>query len=158
MIETPKIIDTGPARTTAVVRVCCPREELLCTMGRGVRELLDRINAQGAQATGPLFTHHLRGPTDSFDCEVGVLVNQPVHPVGHVYPGQWPAMRVARALYRGRYEDLPQAWTALRAWIAGQGLATTGELWECYITGPEIGSDASAWRTELYLPLCAEGV
>ena len=44
----------------------------------------------------------------------------------------------------------------LQQWIAGQGLATTGELWECYITGPEIGSDPSAWRTELYLPLSGE--
>ncbi len=65
-------------------------------------------------------------------------------------------MQMVRTLYRGRYENLPQAWTDLRAWIAGQGLATTGELWECYITGPEIGSDASAWRTELYLPLSGE--
>ena len=157
MIETPKIIDISPARTTAVIRVCCPREELPCTMGRGVRELLDRIKAQGAQAMGPLFTHHLRGPTDSFDCEVGVAVDRPVRPAGHVCPGQWPAMRVARTLYRGHYEDLPQAWAALRAWIAAQGLAATGEMWECYITGPEIGSGASAWRTELYLPLCGKG-
>ena len=106
MIETPKIIDISPARTTAVIRVCCPREELPCTMGRGVRELLDRIKAQGAQAMGPLFTHHLRGPTDSFDCEVGVAVDRPVRPAGHVCPGQWPAMRVARTLYRGHYEGL----------------------------------------------------
>ncbi|MBS0292376.1 MAG: GyrI-like domain-containing protein [Proteobacteria bacterium] len=157
MIDRPQIIDISPARTTAVVRVCCPREELSCTMGRGVRELLDRIKIQGAQTTGPLFMHHLRGPTDSFDCEVGVAVDHPVHPSGHVHPGQWPAMRVAHALYRGRYEYLPQAWAALRAWIALQGLVSTGEQWECYITGPEIGSDASAWRTELYLPLCGAG-
>ncbi|WP_404300833.1 GyrI-like domain-containing protein [Alicycliphilus denitrificans] len=156
MIDVPQIIDLAPARTTAVVHVCCPREELSCTMCRGVRELLDRIKAQGAQAMGPLFTHHLRRPTDSFDCEVGVVVDHPVRPAGHVYPGQWPAMRMARTLYRGHYEDLPKAWADLRAWIAAQGLASTGEQWECYITGPEIGSDASAWRTELYLPLSGE--
>lgn len=158
MIDVPKIIDIGSARATAVVHVHCPREELPCAMGRGVRELLDRIKAQGAQTTGPLFTHHLRGPTDSFDCEVGVAVEPAVHPAGHVYPGQWPAMRMAHTLYRGHYEDLPRAWADLRAWIAAQGLTSTGEQWECYITGPEIGSDANAWRTELYLPLCAEGV
>ncbi|HQQ70882.1 MAG TPA: GyrI-like domain-containing protein [Alicycliphilus sp.] len=153
MIDVPQIIDISPARTTAVIRVHCPREELPCTMGRGVRELLDRIRAQGVQTMGPLFTHHLRGPTDSFDCEVGVAVDHPVGPVGHVYPGLWPVMHAARTLYRGRYEDLPQGWSDLRAWIAAQGLGTTGEQWECYITGPEIGSDANAWRTELYLPL-----
>ncbi|MDE2415878.1 MAG: GyrI-like domain-containing protein [Comamonadaceae bacterium] len=156
MIEVPQIIDMASARATAVVRVCCPREELPCTMGRGVRELLDRIKVQGARAIGPLFTHHLRGPTDSFDCEVGVTVDPAVHAAGRVHPGHWPAMRAARTLYRGRYEDLPQAWAALRAWIALQGLAGTAEQWECYITGPEIGSDASAWRTELYLPLSGE--
>lgn len=156
MIDTPQIIDIDPARATAVLRIHCPREELPCTMGRGVRELLDRIKAQGAQLMGPLFTHHLRRPTDSFDCEVGVAVSQPVQPAGRMRPGQWPAMRAARTLYRGHYEELPQAWLALRVWAAQQGLSATGELWECYITGPEIGSDPSAWRTELYLPLCNE--
>lgn len=156
MIETPQIIDISPARSTALIRVCCPREEVLCAMGRGVRELLDRIRAQGGLALGPLFTHHLRRPTDSFDCEVGVLVDRPVGPAGHVYPGLWPVMRVARTMYHGRYEDLPQAWTALRAWLASQGLGCSGEQWECYITGPEIGSDPNAWRTELNLPLCTQ--
>ena len=154
MIDQPQIIDIGSARATAVVRIHCPREELPCTMGRGVRELLDRLKAQGAQTMGPLFTHHLRGPTDSFDCEIGVAVNLPVHAAGRVRPGLWPVMRAARTLYRGHYEELPQAWLALRAWIAQQGLVTTGELWECYVTGPEMGSDPSTWRTELYLPLC----
>ncbi len=154
MIETPQVIDTGPARGTTLVCVHCPRDGGRRTMGRSVRELPARIRAQGAQPMGPLFTHHLRGPTDSFGCEVGVLVSRPVSRAGHVYPGLWPAMHAARALYRGRYEDLPRAWSALHAWTAAQGLTGTGELWECYITGPEIGSDASAWRTELYLPLC----
>ncbi len=155
MIEAPKIIDIDPARAIAVVRIHCPREELSCTLNRGVRELLDRIKTQGARAMGPLFTHHMRDPTDSFDCEVGVAVDLPVRAAGHVHPSQWPVMRAAHALYRGRYEDLPRAWADLQAWIARQGLAATGELWECYVTGPEIGSDASAWRTELYLPLRA---
>lgn len=154
MIDSPQIIDIRPARITAVIHLCCTCEEIRCALGRGARELLDSIKDQGAEAVGPLFIHHLRRPTDSFDLEIGIPVDKPVHPAGRMHPGEWPAMRVARTMHRGRYEELPQAWGTLRDWIAAQRLATTGDLWECYITGPETGSDASAWRTELNQPLC----
>jgi len=60
---------------------------------------------------------------------------------------------VRQALVDGLRDDFAVPHVSLKLW----GLAATGEMWECYITGPEIGSDASAWRTELYLPLCGKG-
>ena len=153
MIEPPRIVEIATARDTAVIHVRCTREDIRNTMDRGVAELLEGVRAQGARPAGPLFTHHLRRPTDSFNFEIGVPVDKPVGPAGRMRPSQWPAMRVARTEHRGRYEDLPQAWRAFMDWAAQQQLDVTGDLWECYLTGPETGSDASAWRTELNQPL-----
>lgn len=153
MIEPPRIIDIHPARATAVIHVRCTCEEVRTAMGRGVRELLDGVHAQGARPAGPLFTHHLRRPADTLDFEIGVPVDKPVGPAGRMRAGEWPAMRAARTEHRGRYEDLPQAWAAFMDWIAARKLGAAEDLWECYITGPETGSDASAWRTELSVAL-----
>lgn len=150
--EQPHIAEL-PARDIAVIPVQCTRAEMPNAMARGVAELLDAVRAQGAQPAGPVFTHHLRHPTDTFDFEIGVPVDRPIGPLGRVQSSEWPAMRVARAVHRGRYEDLPQAWGAFMAWIGRQGLQPTGDLWECYLAGPETGLDTSAWRTELNQPL-----
>ena len=153
MIEPPQITELARHRTTAVIHVRCTREEIQLVMGRGVRELLDAVRAQGAQPVAALYTHHLRRPTDRFDFEIGVPVDQPVQAAGRMRPGEWPPMRVARTVHRGRYEDLPQSWGQFKQWIAEQGLHMTSDLWECYVTGPERGLDARMWRTELIQPL-----
>ncbi|QIL83083.1 GyrI-like domain-containing protein [Diaphorobacter sp. HDW4A] len=153
MIEPPQITDLARHHVTAIIHVRCTREEIQLVMGRGVRELLDAVQAQGAKPVAALYTHHLSRPTDRFDFEIGVPVNRPVEATGRVLPGVWPSMRVARTVHCGRYEDLPQSWGQFKQWIETQGLCITSELWECYVTGPERGSDARLWRTELIQPL-----
>ena len=154
MIETPRIVQME-AQPAALWPVSCTREEIQQVMGQGVRDLMDGLKAQGISPDGPLFTHHLRRPSDSFDFEIGVPVAQPVGEAGRIRPGQWPAMRVAQTVYRGRYEDLAQGWGEFKTWLQSHELALTQDLWESYVTGPETGSDPSAWRTEVYQPLQA---
>ncbi|MPM38644.1 hypothetical protein SDC9_85274 [bioreactor metagenome] len=153
MIEPPRITDLARPRATAIIHVRCTREEIQHVMGRGVRELLDAVHAQGASPIAALYTHHLHRPTDRFDFEIGVPVDRMVCAVGRVRPGQWPSMRVAHTVHCGRYEELPRSWGQFKDWIAAQGLTITTDLWECYVTGPERGSDARRWRTELFQPL-----
>ena len=70
---------------------------------RVIGELLATIAAQGIAPSGPVFTHHLRRPTDTFDFEISVSVSAPVVASGRVQPGTWPAMKVARTFYHGAY-------------------------------------------------------
>ncbi|WP_019703829.1 GyrI-like domain-containing protein [Paracidovorax oryzae] len=154
MIEMPRIVHME-AQPAALWPVSCTREEIQQVMGRSVRALMDALAAQGVSPAGPLFTHHLRRPTDTFEFHLGVPVDQPVGPGpdGGLQPGEWPAMRVARTEYRGRYEDLPQAWETFHRWIGAQGVRPAEDVWERYLTGPETGSDPGGWRTELIQPL-----
>jgi effector-binding domain-containing protein len=88
-----------------------------------------------------------------FDFEICVPVAAPVAPTGRVKPGEWPAMKVARAIYHGRFEGLSAAWGEFNDWVASQGLKPAPDLWEVYATGPQTSPEPTEWRTELYRPL-----
>jgi effector-binding domain-containing protein len=152
MLETPQITET-PAQLIAVIHLTVPRKEIQKVMGPGLGELRAAIAAQGVNAAGPWFTHHLRIDPDTFDFEIGVPVPAPVAAAGRMRPGRRPAMRVARTVYRGPYEGLGAAWGEFEAWIAAEGHTPATDLWECYVAGPESSPDPADWRTELDRPL-----
>jgi effector-binding domain-containing protein len=152
MLEAPQVVETA-AQETAVIRLTIPREQIREVMGPGLGELMAALDAQGVAAAGPWFSHHLRMDPGVFDFEIGVPVGAPVTPVGRVQAGELPARRVARTIYRGPYEGLADAWREFNEWIAAAGHTPAADLWECYLAGPETGSDPGTWRTELNRPL-----
>jgi effector-binding domain-containing protein len=152
VIDTPCVTESA-AQLTAVIRLTVPRAEIQHVMGPGYQELMAAVAGQGIAATGPWFTHHLRMDPDVFDFELGIPVAAPVRPAGRVQPGELPAARVARAVYRGPYEGLGEAWGEFQAWMKAQGLTGRPDLWECYAAGPESSPDPAHWRTELNRPL-----
>ena len=152
MLDTPQIIQTS-ARQTAIIHLTVPRAEIRTVMGPGLKELMAEVAAQGVSPAGPWFTHHLRMPADVFDFEISVPVSAPIVAAGRVKPSQWPAMKVARAVYHGGYEGLGAAWGEFDAWVKANGHKPAAELWECYAAGPESGPDPAKWRTELNRPL-----
>jgi effector-binding domain-containing protein len=152
MIDAPSIVQTT-ARPSAVIHLNVPRARIQEVMGPGLAELKAAVAAQGIATTGPWFTHHLKITPDAFDFEIGVPVASPVAAAGRVRPSEWPAMKVARTVYRGPYEGLAAAWPELDAWVEANGHKPGPDLWECYLAGPESGSDPAAWRTELSRPI-----
>ena len=152
MLDTPQITQTSP-KETAIIHVTVPRADIQKVMGPGIQEVMATVAAQGVGPAGPWFTHHLRMPTDTFDFEISVPVTAPVTPTGRVTGSQWPAMKVARAVYRGPYEGLSAAWGEFDAWIKANGHKTAQDLWEVYVVGPESGPDSANYTTELHRPL-----
>lgn len=160
MLEPTQIVDTQP-EPAAVIHLTIPRSEIQRVMGPAIGELYATLAAQGIAAAGPLFSHHLRMDPATFDFELGVPVTAPVAAAGRVQPGELPAARVIRTIYRGPYEGLGAAWGEFCALIAASGYggtnadghATLAGLWERYLTGPESNSDPSTWITELNQPI-----
>ncbi len=152
MIETPTITQST-AQSAAVLHVTVPRDEIRTVMGPGLAEVKAAVAAQGLTPAGPWFTHHLRMDPAVFDFEIGVPVDRPIAAAGRVQPGQLPATRVARTVFRGTYEGLPAAWQAFEAWIAANGYTSAPDLWEIYALGPESSPSPDDWRTELNRPL-----
>ena len=152
MLDQPRIIQ-AVAQPTAVIHLVVPRGEIQNVMGPGIGEVRAVIAAQGVAPAGPWFAHHLRMTPGLFDFEVGVPVSSPVVAEGRVKPGLRPASEVARTVHHGAYEGLHAAWGELGAWIAAQGYTPAGDLWECYLVGPESSPNPADWRTELNRPL-----
>jgi effector-binding domain-containing protein len=152
MIDEPRIVHTGAVQI-ALIHVAGPRDKIQEVMGPGLGELMDALKAQGVTAAGPWFTHHLKMDPEIFDFEICVPVQAPVRAAGRVQPGELRATRVARTIYHGPYEGLPEAWREFEEWIKKTGDTPADDLWEVYATGPESSPDPAEWRTELNQPL-----
>lgn len=152
MLETPHVTRTT-ARHTAVIRFTIARDEMPKVFGPGIGELMAALAAQGMTPAGPVFAHHLKITSETFDFELGVPVASPVASAGRVMPGHWPAMKVAQTVYVGPYEGLPGAWGEFMGWIEAAGHEHAPDLWECYVTNPDSSPDPTTWRTELTRPL-----
>ena len=152
MIDTPTILETAEQQT-ATIHLTIPRNQIQQMMGPAMQEVMAAVAAQGIKPTGPMFSYHLKMPSDVFDFEVGVPVAKAIAPTGRVRPSTLPKSRIARTIYRGPYESLGAAWGEFGQWITNQNLTAAPRLWECYVTGPQAGPDPSTWKTELNRPL-----
>ena len=152
MIDAPHIAQTV-AQQTAVIRLNIPCAEMMTAFGPAAGELMTTLAAQGITLTGPVFAHNLKMTPGIFDFEVGVAVAAQVTATGRVKPSEWPAMKVARTVYHGPYEGLPDAWGEFTKWIDADGHAPAEDLWECYVTGPHSDPDSATWQTALNRPL-----
>lgn len=152
MLERPEIVHS-PAQATAIVRIEVPRAEIMRVMEPAIDEVLQVLREQGVQPAGSLVTYHRSMDPAVFDFEVGFPVSMTVRPSRRVVPSGIPAATVVRAIYRGGYEGLGDAWKELSAWMSAEGHQAGPSLWERYLTGPESGPDTARWRTELNRPV-----
>jgi effector-binding domain-containing protein len=152
VIDTPAIVQTE-AQLIALLPLKVPRAEIRAVMGPTLAELRQAIAAQGIATVGPWFTHHLKIDPRQFDFEICLAVAAPIAAAGRMKPGQWPAMKVARTVYRGPYEGLGSSWGEFDEWISAQGHKPAADLWERYLAGPESSTDPADWQTELNRPL-----
>ena len=152
MLAIPQIIQTT-AQTAAIIHLTVPRNEMMKVFGPAVGELMAALAAQGVEPVGAVFAHHLKMNPDNFDFELGVKVSAPVKATGRVKPGELPAAKVARTVYRGPYEGLPAAWGEFDKWMRANGHEQAADLWELYSVGPQSTPDPAGWRTELNRPL-----
>ncbi len=152
MLDQPQIIQTE-TRLIALIHLTIPKDEIRNVMGPSLRELMSTVSAQGLQPTGSWFDHHFAIAPDHWDFEIGVPLSAPVAPAGRVQSGQWPAMRAARTVFHGDYEELGVAWSEFLDWIEAHGHNPAADLYQCYLTGPESSPDPANWRTELIKPL-----
>ncbi|MES3000216.1 MAG: GyrI-like domain-containing protein [Pseudomonadota bacterium] len=152
MIEESRIVQM-PAQLVAAIHIDTPRSRIQEVMGPGIQEAMAAARDQGVGPVGPWFAHHLKVSRERFDLDICIPVSSPVKPTGRVKSAERPAMRVVRTVYRGPYEGLGDAWHEFEKSIQDQGLNTAGDMYECYLVGPESSQDPADWRTEFCRPI-----
>lgn len=148
MTTPPEVIELKE-QATASIHLTIPGRDMPKHMDPAIQEIIKVLADQGAQPAGPMFSYHYRRPSDSFDFEIGFPVTKAIRESGRVVNSKLPAVKVARALYRGPYEGLSEAWSALQRWVRDEKLPETGRFFERYLTNPDEVKDPKDYRTEL---------
>jgi AraC family transcriptional regulator len=92
-------------------------------------------------------------PAPEIEYEAGVTLAAPAQAtVGRAVPSELPGGTVAVAWHVGPYDRLGDTYRALETWIAEQGRAISGPMWEVYWTDPD-SAPPEEWRTEIVVPV-----
>jgi effector-binding domain-containing protein len=110
----------------------------------GIAEALPSIDAE---PIGHGCTLCRRLPDGKMYYEPGVVVSRTFTRSGDVVSSQLPGGRAVKHVLIGPFDQLPQAWSALFAWCASEGLQLEGAFWQIY--GPTM-ADPAKQETTLY--------
>lgn len=144
--------EVGPQPMLAI-RATSAMDSLSELMGSLFGEVYEHILQSGQQPAGMPFSRYHSMDGKTVDLECGMPVPSPIEGKGRVEAGELPAGTVATVTHVGPYDDLPQSWSALTAWMESQGLQPAGAPWEVYITDPGAEPDQSKWRTDIFFPV-----
>ena len=135
------------------IRATVAMKEIGNAMGPLFGEVHGHIQRSGGQPAGmPLALYHSI-PGETVDLECAIPVASPLEGAGRVQAGELPAGTAATVTHVGPYDNLPQTWAALTAWMQSQGLEAAGSPWEVYVTDPGAEPDQSKWRTDIFFPV-----
>lgn len=139
-----------------------PLQFVLCIRDKAPEQVTDQIG----KAIGELWAFLVRKDIEpaaapyarttwqpGTDLEIGFPVATAVHGEGRIVAGELPGGNVAVTIHTGGYENIGETATALRAWIAEQGLTEAGVPWETYLSDPAKVPDRKDWQTELVYPV-----
>ena len=142
-----------PHQHTAVVHLHCRPEAISAAMGESFGKVFAAIGKAGAIPAGPVFARYFDFGREDVDFECGAVVAAPLPGDGEVQAGELGGGEAAVGVHTGPYDTLHETYSAMRAWIAGQGRAPSTVMWEVYLSDPEHEPDPSKWQTEVYWPV-----
>ena len=141
------------AQPVVGIRTTVAMNEIGNVMGPLFGEVHGHIQRSGGRPAGmPLAIYH-SVPTDTVDLECAIPVAAPIAGAGRVQAGELPAGTAVTVTHIGPYDNLPQTWAALTAWMQSQKLEGAGAPWEVYVTDPGAEPDQSKWRTDIFFPV-----
>jgi effector-binding domain-containing protein len=138
-------------RYTAVVRGEIRRAEFAEWLAAAFGAVYGYLRHKGLPPSGPPFAR-FTFIGDVVAAEAGFPVSREISGDGHVEPSTLPDGQAAVTTHMGRYEDLDQAYEAIRSWLAGNGYEAAGPHWEVYYTDPNVAPDPRRWRTDVVIP------
>jgi effector-binding domain-containing protein len=148
MITSPEVT-TITEQLAATIHLVITGRDMPKYMDPAIQEILQVLADQGMRPAGPMFSYHHRRPSDTFDFEIGFPVAKTVNEAGRVQNSALPAAKVVRAVYRGPYERLGDAWRELQDWVRERKLPEDGRFFERYLNNPDEVKDPKDYRTEL---------
>jgi DNA-binding transcriptional MerR regulator len=147
------VIKKLPPQLVAATRRVLPS---YTEVGPLIGETFAFVAQQGGRPAGPpvCLYHDPEFRETDVDVEVIVPLAAPLVGSGPVSVRELAGIEQAACLaYTGAYDGIGAAYNALMAWIGENGYRPSGPCREVYLRGPESGSDASTYLTEIVLPV-----
>jgi effector-binding domain-containing protein len=141
------------AQPVVIARTETTPDKIGPTYGELIAEVSASLARRSISMAGPSFGRYFDYTKDHVDMAVGFPVAGSVEDDGRLVADELPGGRVAVVTHVGPYTKLGEAYRAIEAWVAEQGLASAGPPWEVYVTGPAQTSDSSTWRTDIFQPV-----
>lgn len=91
--------------------------------------------------------------TGRFAIEIGFPVVAAANAGAGIESSHLPGGRVAVLTHTGPYDQLPEAWGRLMAFLAEQGVEPAEPCGEVYVTDPTPSTDPATLRTDLFIAL-----
>lgn len=143
-------IETIDAWLAAGIREIVPMHELSRVFPEAFQKVAQAVAAAGGQLTGPAYACYFGAPTDVVDVEIGFGIDRRLQLIGMTVTA-WPATRAIVGTHVGPYDELPQSYEEIMAWLGPQELELTDYMWEFYDSPPE--TDQAETITRVVFPL-----
>jgi effector-binding domain-containing protein len=141
------------AQPVLTIRATTSADKLPDLLGVLFGEVYEHILQSGQQPAGMPFSRYYAMDGHTLNVSCGMPVASAMEGAGRVEAGELPACTVATATHMGPYDNLPQSWNALVAWMRSQDLEPADAPWEVYVTDPGEEPDTSKWRTDIFFPV-----
>jgi effector-binding domain-containing protein len=135
-----------------------PADDVPAFIQGAFKDLFGRLRLLAVVPAGPPFVIYHEFAVDGIDAEVSVPIDRPISAAGRMVSRILPAMTVAGTVHLGSYEALSAAYAAVSGWIRDHGSEAAGPMQERYLNGPGDDVAASAYRTEVEIPVIPSAV
>jgi effector-binding domain-containing protein len=99
--------------------------------------LAAKIMRSGQRPFGPPFAIFGKSDDNAVDVEAGLLIEEPMGPVGDIEVKRLPERLVVALTHGGPYEQIGASYFALLGWMDDRSLGRDGPFMEVYLDGPD---------------------
>jgi effector-binding domain-containing protein len=128
-------------------------------VGELYNALIPYVFSHGGKPAGPTvyICHDNEFKEKDAEVEAGIPIAQAIPGSDRVKVYDLPGIEAACTIYKGPYEGISEAYSALMAWIESNGYQITGPDRELYLTSPADTQNPTEYVTEIQFPVAKAG-
>lgn len=138
---------------TIGIRDVVRMDEMQAFFKNAYGRLYETIGREGLETTDMPYARYFGMPAETIDVEAGVPVSESYGGASDVLGGTLPATEAVEALHVGSYESLPDTYAEIAQWMGDRGLTPSPDMWEFYLSDPEVEPDPAQWKTKVVWPV-----
>jgi effector-binding domain-containing protein len=127
-----------PARIVMSVRAKSSIQELSQVIYTKYAQIAGYLAGLGESPSDSAFVAYYNMDMNDLDIEIGFPISKKLAGKDDMSSGEIPAGKYATCLHIGPYNQLEQAYQALKDWISANGYHPTGVAYEFYLNDPAV--------------------